>query len=79
MFMGIDEGRSVDLFAYPFGNPANDYTDEVKAIVRDSGYRCAVTVVLGLAERGVDLFEIPRFCESAERWQGPHGGFSLLS
>jgi peptidoglycan/xylan/chitin deacetylase (PgdA/CDA1 family) len=69
-------GRPVRLFAYPFGFPVNDYTDEVKAIVQEAGLTCAVTVVLGLAEHGVDLYEIPRFCETVERWQGPGGGFS---
>jgi len=69
-------GRPVTLFAYPFGNPANDYTEAVKDIVREAGFRCATTVVLGLAEHGVDPFEIPRFCESAERWQGPDDRFS---
>ncbi len=68
--------RRVELFAYPFGNPANDYTPEVKELVRQAGYTSALTVVFGVTSRGVDLYELPRFCESVERWQGPSGGFS---
>lgn len=69
-------GRSVDLFAYPFGNPANDFTDDVKAAVRESGFRAAFSVTLGLVRPGDDLFALPRFCESTERWRAPGGGFS---
>ncbi len=69
-------GGTVDLFAYPFGNPANDYTDEVKASVRDAGFRAAFTVVYGLVRPGDDLFALRRFCESHERWQAPNGRFS---
>lgn len=68
--------RPIDLFAYPFGNPANDYTEEVKAAVREAGFRASFSVVLGLVEPGADLYELPRFCESHERWQRPTGGFS---
>lgn len=69
-------GRPVDLFSYPFGAPENDFTPEVKAAVQDAGFRASFTVVLGLVRRGVDLFELPRFCESYERWQTPGGRFS---
>jgi len=68
--------RPVDLFAYPFGNPANDYTDAVKGIVRAAGFTSAFSIVFGIAGRGADPYEIPRFCESVERWQAPAGGFS---
>jgi peptidoglycan/xylan/chitin deacetylase (PgdA/CDA1 family) len=66
----------VDLFAYPFGNPANDYTPAVKEAVRAAGYKAAFSVVLGLVSPGDDLFDLPRFCESHERWQAPTGRYS---
>jgi peptidoglycan/xylan/chitin deacetylase (PgdA/CDA1 family) len=66
----------VDFFAYPFGNPANDYTPAVKAAVREAGFKAAFSVVLGLVSPGDDLFELPRFCESHERWQAPTGNYS---
>ncbi len=69
-------GQTIDFFAYPFGNPTNDFTDEVKWAVREAGYRAAFTVVLGLARAGCDLYALPRFCESYERWQAPTGRFS---
>jgi peptidoglycan/xylan/chitin deacetylase (PgdA/CDA1 family) len=69
-------GTRTDFFAYPFGNPANDYSDEVKAAVREAGFRAAFTVVLGLVRPGDDLFALQRFCESSERWQSPGGRFS---
>jgi peptidoglycan/xylan/chitin deacetylase (PgdA/CDA1 family) len=69
-------GKAVDFFAYPFGNPANDFTPAVKALVREAGFKAALTVVLGLVSPGDDLFELPRFCESHERWQAPTGQYS---
>ena len=69
-------GTAVDFFAYPFGNPANDYSPEVKAAVREAGFKAAFSVVLGLVSPGDDLFELPRFCESHERWQAPNGRYS---
>ena len=69
-------GTTVDLFAYPFGNPANDYTPAVKEAVREAGFKAALTVVLGLVSPGDDLYELPRFCESHERWQAPTGQYS---
>jgi peptidoglycan/xylan/chitin deacetylase (PgdA/CDA1 family) len=69
-------GTAVDFFAYPFGNPANDYTPAVKEAVREAGFKAAFSVVLGLVSPGDDLFELPRFCESHERWQAPTGRYS---
>jgi peptidoglycan/xylan/chitin deacetylase (PgdA/CDA1 family) len=69
-------GRPCDFFAYPFGNPANDFTGAVKSAVGEAGFRAAFTVVLGLVRPGDDLLALPRFCESHERWQAPTGRFS---
>jgi len=45
-------------------------------MLRQSGFRSTITVVPGIAQPGIDLHEIPRFCENVGMWQAPNGGFS---
>ncbi len=52
-------GKSVDVFAYPNGRSA-DYNDEVKAMVQQAGYRCAVTTVMGAVGAQSDKYELNR-------------------
>jgi peptidoglycan/xylan/chitin deacetylase (PgdA/CDA1 family) len=51
--------RPITGFAYPVGRK-QDFNDRVKAIVREAGYRCALTTVFGVNEVGQDLFELRR-------------------
>ena len=52
-------GGSVDGFAYPNGTPA-DYLPETKTLLRDSGYRFAVTTSPGANDAATDAFELRR-------------------
>jgi len=52
-------GTPISLFAYPNGH-ASDYNNEVKAVIRDSGYLCAVTSRAGFNHVFSDPFEIRR-------------------
>jgi len=57
-------GSSVLSFAYPNGK-SSDYNDEVKALVKECGYSCAVTTRAGFNEVFADLFELRR----GQPWQ----------
>lgn len=46
-------------FAYPNGTE-EDYNDQIKGIIKDAGYACAVTTVFGANEIGRDVFELRR-------------------
>jgi len=52
-------GRPVKAFAYPNGRP-EDYTDEVKRLVRQAGFTCAVTTRHGLNSADDDRYELKR-------------------
>jgi len=54
-------GTSVDVFAYPNGVPAQDYTAEHVNMARRCGFRCAVSTAWGAASRRTDVFQLPRF------------------
>lgn len=54
-------GTAPSLFAYPNGKPGQDYDIRHVEMVRAAGYRGAVTTVWGVAGRGADLFQLPRF------------------
>ncbi|MDQ0285139.1 peptidoglycan/xylan/chitin deacetylase (PgdA/CDA1 family) [Desulfofundulus luciae] len=49
-------GRPVEVFSYPYG----EYNREVARVVRESGYRAAVTTRQGLAGPGDDPFTLKR-------------------
>ena len=49
-------GKSVDFFVYPSGG----FTDQVKNIVKESGYRAAATTNRGRNRYNKDLFELNR-------------------
>jgi peptidoglycan/xylan/chitin deacetylase (PgdA/CDA1 family) len=53
--------RPVDTFAYPNGVPGTDYRPEHVQLVRSLGFTCAVSTSVGYAERGADVFQLPRF------------------
>lgn len=54
-------GRPVRLFAYPNGQPGRDYDSEHVRLVEDLGFKAALTTAKGVASRGCDLFQLPRF------------------
>ena len=51
----------VTMFAYPNGKPDTDYGPEHVRLVREAGFAAAVSTVSGIANRGSDLFQLPRF------------------
>jgi peptidoglycan/xylan/chitin deacetylase (PgdA/CDA1 family) len=54
-------GAPVTLFAYPNGKPGRDYGPRDVALVREAGFAAAVSTVGGVADRGSDIFQLPRF------------------
>jgi peptidoglycan/xylan/chitin deacetylase (PgdA/CDA1 family) len=49
----------VYAFAYPNGLP-EDYNETIKTLLKDSGYKCAVTTIEGYNTSSQDLFELRR-------------------
>jgi peptidoglycan/xylan/chitin deacetylase (PgdA/CDA1 family) len=60
--------KPVTSFSYPFGQ-RSDYTAETSAIVREAGFECACTNIVGVALLGSDLFQLPRYW--IRNWPGP--------
>jgi peptidoglycan/xylan/chitin deacetylase (PgdA/CDA1 family) len=54
-------GMPVTLFAYPNGKPGRDYGARDAALVRQAGFAAAVSTLDGVAKRGSDPFQLPRF------------------
>jgi peptidoglycan/xylan/chitin deacetylase (PgdA/CDA1 family) len=54
-------GSPVTLFAYPNGQPGRDYSAQHVRLVREAGFAAAVSTIPGVAHRGSDLFQLPRF------------------
>jgi peptidoglycan/xylan/chitin deacetylase (PgdA/CDA1 family) len=54
-------GSPVTLFAYPNGKPGRDYGPQHVRIVREAGFAAAVSTIAGIAHRGSDPFQLPRF------------------
>ncbi|MGH9360792.1 MAG: polysaccharide deacetylase family protein, partial [Thermoanaerobaculia bacterium] len=52
-------GRACDLFSYPNGSPA-DFGERERALLRRSGFVCAVSQIPGLNGRGADRFALRR-------------------
>jgi peptidoglycan/xylan/chitin deacetylase (PgdA/CDA1 family) len=61
----LEHGFAADLFAYPNGTAA-DFTAATRALVRETGYRCAVAMLPGLNRRGEDLFALRRIGVGAD-------------
>jgi len=59
-------GAPVTLFAYPNGKPGTDYDARSVAAVRQAGFEAAVSTAWGAAQRGTDIFQIPRFTPWSE-------------
>jgi len=54
-------GAPVTLFAYPNGKPGRDYGPRDVELVKEAGFTAAVSTLGGVAHRGSDLFQLPRF------------------
>ena len=54
-------GTPLSSFAYPNGQPQRDYDARHIAILRDSGYRCALSTSAGTAAQHTSLYQLPRF------------------
>lgn len=53
--------REVSLFAYPNGKPGTDYLPETVDVLRECGFKTAVTTAWGAAGHGADPLQLPRF------------------
>ena len=51
----------VTQFAYPNGQPGRDYGRTHVAMVKEAGFRCAVSTTPCTARPGMDRYELPRF------------------
>lgn len=54
-------GETVDVFAYPNGNPDRDLTSRDVQLIAAAGFRAAATTAWGMAKPYTDAFLIPRF------------------
>jgi peptidoglycan/xylan/chitin deacetylase (PgdA/CDA1 family) len=61
-------GREVDVFAYPNGRPMRDYHPEHVAMVKNAGFRYAVSTSWGSVRKEADPYQLPRL---APLGQGP--------
>jgi len=52
---------SIDLFAYPNGKRDLDYRDEHRDIVKELGFKAAVSTHWGVSTSESDRFQLPRF------------------
>lgn len=53
--------KSVDVFAYPNGNPERDLSSRDAELIAAAGFSAAATTAWGVATRKTDAFLIPRF------------------
>ncbi len=51
--------QAVTTFCYPGGEPT-DFNDDIKQIVKENGFACAVTVAPRMVTTGTDLYELGR-------------------
>ena len=63
---------NVQTFAYPVGR-SQDFDDRTKSLLRDTGYRCAVTTRFGVNRPNQDRFELRR----ATPWETDLPSFAL--
>lgn len=63
----------VTLFAYPNGKPVDDYLPEHAALIKEAGFKTAVSTAWGSADIATDLFQIPRYTP----WQKTRLKFAL--
>lgn len=61
-------GGTVDSFAYPNGIPGTDFQAKHIAMVRNAGYRYAVTTQNGVIRMGCSVYQMPRFTPWGPDW-----------
>ncbi|HVK56693.1 MAG TPA: polysaccharide deacetylase family protein [Burkholderiales bacterium] len=54
-------GKPISLFAYPNGKPGEDYLPEHVTMVRELGFKAALSTAWGVATSESDFFQLPRF------------------
>jgi len=54
-------GETVNLFAYPNGVPDQDYSAVHATMVRECGFKAAVSTAWGAASMRSDRYQLPRF------------------
>ncbi|EGG99865.1 hypothetical protein imdm_557 [gamma proteobacterium IMCC2047] len=54
-------GEEISLFAYPNGKPDIDYLKNQIGIIKQTGYKAAVTTQTAIAAKGTSDYELPRF------------------
>ncbi len=54
-------GEPLQSFAYPNGIPGKDYGPEHVALVKEAGYKCAVSTDWGRVNKNSDPFQLQRF------------------
>lgn len=54
-------GYEITSFAYPNGKPGRDYAKENVDIVRQAGFKIAVSTARGVATPSSDVYQLPRF------------------
>ncbi len=59
--LGAIVSEPVTLFAYPNGKPGDDYGAAHVRMVKDAGFRAAVSTAWGVASGSADLHQLPRF------------------
>ncbi len=65
--------KPVQYFAYPNGKPVTDYLPEHRDIVKEMGFRAAVSTVWGVSDKNTDKWQLPRFTP----WDRSDNKFSL--
>lgn len=63
----------VEVFAYPNGRPERDYDQIHVTLLRQVGFRAAVSTAQGVCRTGDDLFQLPRFTP----WSPSMSGWAL--
>lgn len=53
--------EKINLFAYPNGRPDLDYAVRHAQMVKDAGFKMAVSTASGAASANTDLFQLPRY------------------
>lgn len=54
-------GEPLRSFAYPNGKPGKDYGPEHVQMVKEAGYKCAVSTAWGRVNKNSDPYQLPRF------------------
>lgn len=54
-------GKNIEFFAYPNGKPGTDYREEHSEIVKELGFKAAVSTKWGVSTRNTSIYELRRF------------------